>query len=672
MESIWTMAQVGELEFAATSTLLAIKANGQSFLSTEQPDDVSDGEDELEDDEDNEDDHATSRPTPGLATHRHETLIDKFLDRLAEVFSREKSFPQSSKRHDPEHVAATAWIKSDAKSPLTVIVAKNRGFLDDRDMKMLARLEKWLRIVAITSHDRSIETDSIWAGAGGLVEFSRARFWYHISQIRELKQTPTGPASSWGDLAVQITDMKRICYDIEFDSPTQQFSGMVNAAYDRRCMWKGRPVREECRKAVQAINMLGRLRAAYECFKSVALTFDDVRTMEMVPITLRQDVHIDTSRFQKLLRKVCVNMKLPKAVHPSPAANKYKNASRLHVHAEMQILVNLGQKSEWRRRAHTYIGVSKKLCFLCDQILQNFRPLAEEGGRRPSFKARQCHLKVYPLWTLPPCTDLPPLIKLSLVAAVTYALLRIRETLQHELRSQQAIAESTAGVTSIGSLPADLASMRDHYLTSRRPLGPPKNAKESERSYRLGRKLATVQVGLLPADGTDAKLVPITFHAQSESASYERIDGGRTCVPDFSRYWRDAAHQYNRRCWNIPLENQADEDWNGKYCFYWNNDHDLLENRTIKKLLNIEIVDTMRRFWYGDVFLVRYSEGPEIHDFDVYDLPFTISQFQVVLKLVFQDIWDRKTLEAELKEDRFIAERQEKFEADKDIIRQRM
>lgn len=150
MESIWTMAQVGRLKFAATSVLLAIKAKQQSIPPAEQSNDESDDDCEPEEDEE---DHTTSKPTPQLSTHRCDALIDKFLDRLAEVFSREKSFPQSSNRQDSEHVTATAWIRSDAKHPLTIIVAKNKGFLDERDVKMLIRLKQWLRIVAIKGRD---------------------------------------------------------------------------------------------------------------------------------------------------------------------------------------------------------------------------------------------------------------------------------------------------------------------------------------------------------------------------------------------------------------------------------------------------------------------------------------------------------------------------------------
>lgn len=302
MESIWTLAQVGQLEFAATSTLLAVKSKGQSISPNEQSDDESDDECAPEDDEE---DHATSKPMPGLAAHRRDAMIDKFLDRLAEVFSREKSLPQSSHRQDSEHVTATAWIEPDAKHPLTVIVAKNKDFLDKRDMKMLVRLKQWLRIVAITGHHRLIQTDSIWAGEGGLVEYSRGRLWCHVSQIKEIDVTLASPTARPGDAAVQIAAMQSLCRDIRHDSPVQQFSSIVNEAYEKRSRWKDDSVQKEHRKAVRAINMLGRLRAAYECFKSVALTFDDVRNLEMQPVNPSQHVQINASIFQKLMQKLC-------------------------------------------------------------------------------------------------------------------------------------------------------------------------------------------------------------------------------------------------------------------------------------------------------------------------------------------------------------------------------
>ena len=305
----------------------------------------------------------------------------------------------------------------------------------------------------------------------------------------------------------------------------------------------------------------------YECFKSVALTFDDIQTMEMEPINLRLNVQMDAKRFQRFLQKPEVGLKLPKD-HKSKAAFKYRHASSLHVHAEMQVLVSLGQKAEWHKHAHPYIGVSKKLCFLCHQILQDYSPLAQEGARRPVFKARTCHGKVYPLWTLPLCMDVLCTAKLSLAAAVTYAHRLVRHKLREKLESEPAVAESTAGFTCAGSLSADLALLTDRQIADGRPLARPRVSNERQQPSPFGRKKRTVKVGRLPADGSNPELVSIAFHMLSETGSHRTIECKPQYVPNFRKYWRE--RQFDRRLWNIPFYNQADESWNGKYRLYWN------------------------------------------------------------------------------------------------------
>jgi hypothetical protein len=141
-------------------------------------------------------------------------------------------------------------------------------------------------------------------------------------------------------------------------------------------------------------------------------------------------------------------------------------------------------------------------------------------------------------------------------------------------------------------------------------------------------------------------------------------------VLTFHRYW--GSHQFDRRLWNITFEDQADESWNGKYRLYWNENHALPENKTVKRLLGEKEINLMRRFWYGDVFFMKYSEHPKTLKFDVHDLPFTMPECRTVLQHVFRGMWEKKILEDELEQDRFVAERQEKFEADKAILLQRM
>jgi hypothetical protein len=664
------VAKVGQLDFAATSTLLAIRTKQQSISPVEQPDQESSDDDDVEQDKE---DCVTSRPSPQLATYRRDILINKFLDRLAELFSREKSCQQSRNRRDSEHVAATGWVNSDTKTPLTVVVAKNQGFLDDRDLKMLARLQQWLRLVAITGHVPTIQTDLIWAGDGGLIDFSRQRLWYHISEVQRVDQPLAGPATRDGDTALQIADIQRLCGDVRRDSSVEQLSNIVTAAYDKRCAWKARSVQKEHRKAVRAINMLGRLQAAYECFKSVAFTFEDVSTIEIKPVARCECLMLNVSLFQKLLQEQRVDLGLPKGLLKSEAAEKYRNASSLHVHAEMQILVNLEQSIERHKRTHPYIGVSKKLCFLGDQILRNFSHLAKEGIRRPTYGARECHGKVYPLWTLPHCVDLPCISELSLATAVMYTYRRMRQELPQRLQLQSAIAESSAGVTTVGSLSADLEMMRDQHLADRRPAEPPKTDEEGVQSSELGRKIKSVQVGLLPADGAEPGLVTMTFHAWSKTADQKTIECGREYVPDFRDAW--APYEFDRRYRNITFKGQANKEWDGEYRLYWNENHALGENMTVRTLLGFDKskkIDIMRRFWYGDVFLMRYSEQPKTFDFDVHNLPFTISQCQAVLEELFRKMWEAEYLEIELGRDRYIDECLSKSEADKYILWNRM
>lgn len=121
----------------------------------------------------------------------------------------------------------------------------------------------------------------------------------------------------------------------------------------------------------------------------------------------------------------------------------------------------------------------------------------------------------------------------------------------------------------------------------------------------------------------------------------------------------------------MTLENQAVKELEGDYRLYWNENHELPENENIKNLLGIKKVDGVRRFWYGDVFIVRFSEHAKTFAYDVHDAPAAIFQDRQ-LEAVFQDMWEKQFLEAGLEGDRYFEGQQEKREADKELILQRM
>lgn len=109
----------------------------------------------------------------------------------------------------------------------------------------------------------------------------------------------------------------------------------------------------------------------------------------------------------------------------------------------------------------------------------------------------------------------------------------------------------------------------------------------------------------------------------------------------------------------------------GEYWIYWNENDELPENVHIKSLLGIKHIEPARRFWYGDIFIVRFLEHPTTFAYDVHDAPTEVLQLHT-LKILFQDMWQESFLESQLEEDRYFEERQQKIETDQDIIFQRM
>ncbi|KAJ4297504.1 hypothetical protein N0V90_005396 [Kalmusia sp. IMI 367209] len=666
MGSIWQLANIEELEFAATATLLAIRAKQKSLSVTEQPDIEFSDESEPEYDQDEE--YTTSVPTARWTTSFRDALINKFLDRLGEVFSREKSSFQHGSRQGSKHVAATAWIGSNTKSPLTIILAKNEG-LDDRDRKMSSQLQLWLRTVAATGRHPSVLADILWIRDVGLVEYSRSRLWYYISQINQLDQYISTLAARSVIYGPVITCLQCLCQNATTDSTVRQLSDIVNVAYILRYAWKDLRANVEHMKALRSINMLGRLRAAYECFKSVALTFEEMSALEMRPTIIHQPIEMNVNLFRKYLQKLSREFQLPKGLLKNNAAQKYTAASRLYIHAEMQILVSLATNADWHRRAHQYIGISRKPCFLCDQILQNYSRLSLKGARQPAFKARRSHGKVYPLWTLPHGVIVPSVASLAMSTAATHAYHQIQQHLQYTPTLQAAIAESSAGVTDLTSVSGRYTAIRKQHLANQRTWTSSKIIGENEEPITLGRKIKSVRVGLLPADGSKPRLIPVNFHTLPERADCRIRESGFDSVPDFHESWSEC--QFERRYRILTLQNQPIKELEGDYRVYWNENNELPENENIKNLLGIRKVDSIRRFWYGDIFIVRFSEHPETFAYDVHDAPTTILQCQHI-ETLFKDMWKNKFLETELDGDLHFGTRQEKIEADKDIIYGRM
>jgi hypothetical protein len=532
---------------------------------------------------------------------------------------------------------------------------------------MSSRLQLWFRTVAATGRHSSIQADMIWNGHTGLVEYSRARLWFYISQINDRTLSMTRLAARSTVYGPVVTCLQGLCQKATQDSAIQQLSDIVNIAYILRHIWNGLRGDREHVRILRSINLLGRLRAAYECFKSAALTFDEFTNMEIKAVVLQQPMEINVAVFQKHLQRLARDFCLPKRLLKSNPARRYIAPSRLFVHAEMQILASLAENADSDRRSHRYIGISKKPCYLCSQMLQNYTKVSIVGTRQPNFKARQSHGKIYPLWTVSRNDIVPHVARLAMATALTCTYREMQQRLQRNPALEAAIAESSAGITA--SIASRIADTTKQYLAAQRPRTSPEMSKASEEPIVLGRKIKSVRAVLLPTDGSESRLIPVTFCSLTDPAACKLRENQRECVPDFRDWWGEC--QFDRRYRILTIENQPNKEWDGTYRIYWNENNELPENEHIKNLLGLEKIDAIRRFWYGDTFLTKYSEHPQTFAFDVHNVPPSFLHSGIIEE-VLRNMWENKWLEEELTRDRSFLEQLEKLEADKDIILQRM
>jgi hypothetical protein len=665
MGSIWNLAGVEELDFAATATLLAISARQQSIarnaLSGTRLDDA--GEDYS--DEEVEDD-ASDSPRQ-IAECSQARLTDKFLNRLAEVLAREKSPYHNRNQQDSRHIAAVLCLGPTQASPFTVLIAKNGG-LDDTDQRLLARLQVWLRAVSHAQRPPPTQADRLWVGDNGLLEYSRGRLWYHITQINQSSGAIAALEAHAGVHGPLVNQLQCFCGNAKHDSSIQYLNDIVDKAYELRCVWNELdPVKHQ--RALRHIGMLGRLRAAYLCFQTVACKLPGVSAIELISLEHQQSRDIKAKVFRKQLKRVGEELQLPASLMTAKGVRKYTGSWYPHIHAEMQLLVNLARKPEQQERIHRYIGLSKKPCFVCRQVLLSYYIPSQRGTRKPFFNVRQTHGKVYPLWTLPYTEFVPSGFSLAVAAATKSVYESMLELLQKGTVRQPAIAESSAGITESTAPSRKPTVLQKRYLADQHALNSTKEAGENDDKIVLGPKVKSVAVGLLPVDGSHAMVANVAFHALPVPSDPRIPEFGHDLVPDFHDAWGEC--QFNRGYRDVELRAQESDELNGDYRLYWNESPDLSENRSVKAYICEDTVEAARRLWYGDVFVVRFTENPETFAYNVYDVPQDITRCQA-WKNLFQQMWADQFLERQLEDGRHFAEEQAKRNSDKDIILSRM
>ena len=151
-------------------------------------------------------------------------------------------------------------------------------------------------------------------------------------------------------------------------------------------------------KALQLrIALLGRYRAAYETFKEAAMHFHQFKglAIQEVQLVATAKSRIDMPFVTKTLAELSITSK-----SSGKSAQSLCKLCRLECryHAEMQILMQIEKdfQQDESDKIYPYIGISKKTCFLCTEVLNSFS----------FYRTRGSHGKVYSLWDIPPMDGL--------------------------------------------------------------------------------------------------------------------------------------------------------------------------------------------------------------------------------------------------------------------------
>ncbi|KAJ6193713.1 hypothetical protein J3E72DRAFT_433743 [Bipolaris maydis] len=226
------------------------------------------------------------------------------------------------------------------------------------------------------------------------------------------------------------------------------------------------------------------------------------------------------------------------------------------------------------------------------------------------------------------------------------------QSLAKKIRPESSVGMSEGDVL-FGTTPSKLK--REHLAHERSKTARMPAEKPDESDDNFGPKLKTVQVLRIPADGSEPRLVPIAIHVQSLKSKRWIPELGLHIVPDFREYW--GAYHVDRklRCFNI--HDQPIKMIEGDYWIYRNENIDLPENEYIKRMLGLDHIDSSRRFYYGDVFMVKYTEHPKTLACEVNSIPNALPpKLIVMLKRVFQHEWDKAYLELQLQIDQDMQE----------------
>lgn len=665
-----------EPEFVALSTLLSIR-EPQQDVSTRRAvlgdaDADSSDDDDGDGDGDTEGGAAIPRIAPGWGDK--EKSLARFLDHVAETFAREKSRPPSpAKRHERRHQTAKGrGAHHVAASGLAVVpdqdavvcVAKNGG-VDAADEALARLLTTWLNAMARSRKlPQERDKDVMWTK---LLEYHSQRLDVYAEQIGASSPADFAAAFSDGpDAVAQDLHARAVGYVTE--RSVSALRSMVPLAYRLRYEPAPGALSSRSRKARLATAFLGRLLAAYENFKRMAIEFSGLFSGLSVRCTAGPEpqprvIEGVKQRIQRLSREEGI---------PSPPPKKIKSVlgqgdeARCYCHAEVQVLLHLEGAEAPAADVFPYIGCSKRSCWLCHKLLAAYRD--RRSRERGFYRTRGSHERVYPFW----CVTEPAAAPFDRHALffLSSSLGEIRKSMLRRLLAprtgpaREAGAESSANVTTRGG------PFRVRALAERRLAETSEAPRNSRTDMELLKdKVCSRDCFRIPGDGQECPhICPVDFY--SLPSGWPGPEPPGFCVPDFREYWGMSHH--HRFLSRFSMTGQEPKELNGDYFLYWCRDSTLPPNKNLTSLIGVDPVGPGDHFWNGDVFFVRIQENSRTRDYDCRDVPRSFVGLQEPMRQFFRKLWEDKVPEDEAKRSQYHDTQAEKHRADRELIRGRM
>ena len=228
-------------------------------------------------------------------------------------------------------------------------------------------------------------------------------------------------------------------------------------------------------------------------------------------------------------------------------------------HAEMQILMQIEKdyQLDESNKIYPYIGISKKTCFLCTEVLNLF----------PFYRTRGSHGKVYGLWDIPPIAGLGLQFVIHLQAALLDVQRRLEELVTEayhaSLKNKLAfVAESSAGVSSDISASIIHRRLRHQGRVEQRLRNDDDEHQHQSRADATpyGEVLRYITAAKLPGDGDRLRLLKIPIVATP--TYYKGFDNYSTRTPNFRDYW--GWLDFGKCVVSIDAEDQEIKSTNGR------------------------------------------------------------------------------------------------------------